>query len=747
MDAEHAKAKKLVLSLVAALLLAVPIHAQTLSASAGQVIIGQVLGCNDAQVVSLKSSSSQITLTATVTYPAADVHDGWVFVRDLSTGNSTNGTSGPITITVPSGSGTNLRIGLNSQIGGDNEATVTLTTASPAGQVLTIPVKFSMNTGCGTVFADNGAVRVENASMTLTASQGLSQTQYLRLKNVTMNQITVALQRKIPFAPWLSIGLSTVNIPGDQLVAVSVTATATTTMPVGTYTSTIVVSTPPAGFPNGSEMEIAITFIVTSSGAGSFCCVAGLNPGTNALYFSYAPGAPLQALPLSQTLHITNQIATAPGPTVFGVSITTYNGVKGWLTTNFVDGGQTPYDLVVSVNPAGLQPGGTYQGSITLTPVGGPSVSLYVALTISQVPVITASPSSLTFTYVPGGAKPANQQIQVSGGGRVASFVSESMSGGWLNVAPALSLTPAGGTQGLIVSVDPTNLKPGTYKGVITVYGNGPAVGTAIIDVFLTVTEPAVTQVANAASYLTGAVAPGEIVTLFADSSNAIGPEAGVLLTGDLIVDGQLPTTMGGVRVFFSRGGATPSRVAAPLIYVSATQVNCVVPYEVEGAAEVRVEVEYQGRSSDSFTLDAAATQPGIFTATAMGIGQAAIGQYDELGTYLGANSIDRPVTRGNIITLYVTGEGRPKGSVSTGRITSAQAAAPYTPQPQYVPSVLIDGQPATITFYGAAPGFVAGLMQVNVIVPRNIRPGPNVPVSITIGPNYSQAGVTIAAK
>jgi uncharacterized protein (TIGR03437 family) len=61
-------------------------------------------------------------------------------------------------------------------------------------------------------------------------------------------------------------------------------------------------------------------------------------------------------------------------------------------------------------------------------------------------------------------------------------------------------------------------------------------------------------------------------------------------------------------------------------------------------------------------------------------------------------------------------------------------------------PSVLIDRQPATVVFYGEVPGVVAGMMQVNVIVPTSARTG-NVPVSISMGTAYSQAGVTIAAQ
>jgi uncharacterized protein (TIGR03437 family) len=289
--------------------------------------------------------------------------------------------------------------------------------------------------------------------------------------------------------------------------------------------------------------------------------------------------------------------------------------------------------------------------------------------------------------------------------------------------------------------VNPTNLAAGTYTGTVTVYGNGPAVGSTNISVTLIVAGPKIKSVASAASYTGGPVAPGEMITLFADSSNPIGPDTAVPLSGDLIVNNQLPTSMGGVQVVF-----LPQGVAAPLIYVSATQINCVVPYEVAGGGNVQVQVKYRDQATAPFGLPTAVAQPAIFTSTSTGSGQGAVGQYDGAGNYLGMNSVDNPVARGNVITLYVTGEGAIQNGV-TGRVTSAQSAAPYTPQPQLTPSVLIDGQPATITFYGEVPGVVAGMMQVNVVVPRNVRSAPDVPVSISLGTNYSQAGVTIAAK
>ena len=74
----------------------------------------------------------------------------------------------------------------------------------------------------------------------------------------------------------------------------------------------------------------------------------------------------------------------------------------------------------------------------------------------------------------------------------------------------------------------------------------------------------------NAASFIKGAVSPGEIVTLF---GTAMGPATAAYATIDPST-GKLATTIGGVQVLFN---GTP----APMIYASATQVSAMVPYEM----------------------------------------------------------------------------------------------------------------------------------------------------------------------
>lgn len=84
--------------------------------------------------------------------------------------------------------------------------------------------------------------------------------------------------------------------------------------------------------------------------------------------------------------------------------------------------------------------------------------------------------------------------------------------------------------------------------------------------------------VTNAASFLPGPVAPGEIVVLFGAN---LGPAA---LAGlQLDSSGKISVTDGGTS-------ATFDGVAAPLIYSSANQVAAIVPFEVSASTNLQVQ-------------------------------------------------------------------------------------------------------------------------------------------------------------
>jgi uncharacterized protein (TIGR03437 family) len=116
--------------------------------------------------------------------------------------------------------------------------------------------------------------------------------------------------------------------------------------------------------------------------------------------------------------------------------------------------------------------------------------------------------------------------------------------------------------------------------------------------------------------------------------------------------------------------------------------------------------------------------------------------------TQLAANNADgtpnspaNPESRGNTLIMFATGEGQTNPAGIDGALANT---APY-PKPVLPVSVTIGGVPATLQYYGAAPGELAGVMQLNVEVPANAPTGTAVLVSVTVGTAQSPANATLS--
>jgi uncharacterized protein (TIGR03437 family) len=145
--------------------------------------------------------------------------------------------------------------------------------------------------------------------------------------------------------------------------------------------------------------------------------------------------------------------------------------------------------------------------------------------------------------------------------------------------------------------------------------------------------------------------------------------------------------------------------------------------------------------SSNSIAVPVTATAPGIFTVDATGSSQGAV-----LNADYSVNGPSKPTAKGSTVMVYMTGEGETSPSGVTGQVTVMQNSQPYTPRPLGNIAVLVDGQPARVDFAGEAPGFVTGLLQLNVVIPANARSG-NLPIVVSVGARSSQNGVTVSVQ
>jgi uncharacterized protein (TIGR03437 family) len=161
---------------------------------------------------------------------------------------------------------------------------------------------------------------------------------------------------------------------------------------------------------------------------------------------------------------------------------------------------------------------------------------------------------------------------------------------------------------------------------------------------------------------------------------------------------------MGGVS-------ATVNGVAAPLYFVSPSQLNIQVPYEA-GTGPAVIGVNNNGQIS-GLQFEVSPSAPAIVP--------------DATGNVYPSAS----AARGSVGTLYVTGDGDVTPSLQTGFSPASGTALANLPK-SYLPfSVTVGGVPAFLNFVGITPG-VVGLTQVNFIVPPSVAAGVQ-PVVVTV--------------
>jgi endo-1,4-beta-xylanase len=209
---------------------------------------------------------------------------------------------------------------------------------------------------------------------------------------------------------------------------------------------------------------------------------------------------------------------------------------------------------------------------------------------------------------------------------------------------------------------------------------------------------------ANAASYSTGAVAPGEIAVLFGASYGPAELETGSALSG--------------VRLLFDGD-------PAELLYAQVGQLSAVVPLSVAGKTSTSVQYEYLGVASNTVVLPVQPALPGLFTLDSSGTGAGAILASGDGITYR-VVSKSNPAHHGDYLVLYGTGGG-------------VSASAPQA-------TVTIGGVDCPASYAGPAPGLVSGALQVNVVVAAGVPSGDQA-ILLKVAGAASQPGVTVSIE
>ncbi len=299
-----------------------------------------------------------------------------------------------------------------------------------------------------------------------------------------------------------------------------------------------------------------------------------------------------------------------------------------------------------------------------------------------------------------------------------AIYKSEDMAQTWLRVSDP-RLQQFGGISSLEGDMRTRNLVYVGTGGRGVFYGAG-------YDSTADVTPFSPSGIVNYASTESGPVAPGEMVLLNL-------PEAGAnqLVPGIRNEAGLLSTQLRNMQVLFDG-------VPAPIVYSLGSQAAVMTPYAVAGQDHVLVQQLLEGALSAPASVSVAASAPGVFAGPA-GSGNA-VAYNDDWGL----NSASHPAPKGSTVHLWMTGDGLQNRSLVEGTILAPWFASP--PSPVLPVQVAIGGAQASATA-SAAAGSVAGLTQVDVIVPAGAPSGSAVPLLVAVGTASSQDGVTIAIK
>ena len=401
-------------------------------------------------------------------------------------------------------------------------------------------------------------------------------------------------------------------------------------------------------------------------------------------------------LPRTQTLTVTNSGTGAVNLTLAVVAKANNAG-----TSVSIDRGtlalQPGASASVVVTLAGSLPrAGSYSGAITMQGSGFSLRVPYLYMFGSGVPAdLIPLTGSSTEGTVGGGIADGLISLRVvdSNGLPVAGVPVSFLARSGASFSQADSATDA---YGIAAAQPVLGSQAGTYTFTATAAG-----GRLSYSAYARV-QPVISAIANSGVAEAGtAVAPGSYVAIYG---------AGLSDFTDAASTTILPLSIDEATVSFDVPDAGIS-VPGHLTYVSPTQVNVQVPWELQGQASALVKVRIGATYGKLFTLALADATPAIFE-IAPGTAAALDNNYQVIGT---AN----PARGGQVIQLYVNGLVPVTNQPASGDPAPASPLA----QTRTAPAVTIGGQAAAVSFAGLAPGF-AGLYQINVTVPASLSPG-----------------------
>jgi uncharacterized protein (TIGR03437 family) len=373
------------------------------------------------------------------------------------------------------------------------------------------------------------------------------------------------------------------------------------------------------------------------------------------------------------------------------------------------------------VNTAGLGPG-TYTGGISYSSTGAAIRTVNVTLVVpgaaasgalrtgpDALNANAASCSPASLAAAPTGL-PSNFSAPASWPTPIALYLVDNCGGvvtnGHVNAVfsngdPPLSLPLVNPATGLYSAT----WQPRGAAAQVSISMNarsGSGLAAATVQISGTVTPnsvPSVTPQGTVNPFnpqVGGPLAPGTIMTIYGSN---LAPQAGQPTSI------PLATSINGTSVII--GG-----IPAPLFYVSPSQINVQVPFELDSSKQYQVVVSAGGAIAAPQSIQMNASTPGV---AAFGDGTI-IAQHAADGSLILPGS---PAQPGEYIVLYLLGMGATDVSVASG---NASPSSPFA-HPQTAPIVTLGGRQIPPAFAGLTPGLV-GLYQIDLQIPADMQGG-----------------------
>lgn len=760
----------------ASLMLTSTVWAQTLTTNASTLRFTATIGASSLpapQSVSVQSAPPGGSFSVAVTGPAPHFA-GWLLVSAASgrapqtlsvqvnpTGLAAGSYTGTITLTGAAGSPPPVATIVVTLIIGTPPPTITVSpTALTFNYTTSQPVSGNANLSSTFILSNTGSATPATLSVQSAPWLKVTPTGNITLAGL-FNSITVSVD---------PTGLAPKAYSANITIKSTGTANPTLTVPV---TLNVVAASPNifSTWPLGVIQQSAQSFVtiygesyfanstVSATGFTTEATITVSDGTSTATENFYIPVYPSTA----STLRV-----AMGSPFPAGTVSTAYTAI-----TLAAAGGTTPYTW--SVVSGSLPPGLTLNGSqISGTPTAAGTYYFTLQVEDSTSPItataympfkmniMPASPASLrvtgptnvlaagtlSATYPTGNsarAVGAAGTLSWSAAGLPSGISINTLTGALTGVPGSVGLqgsltSKQVGENAMLVTVPASYLlSPGYLRmAVSTPNPGGGTSGEAQFQIYGP--RPQIGAVVDSASYAQGIISPGQIITIF---GLGLGP-ATLTLFNPSSPAPQIPSAL---PVTGPATSVTIGGVAAPILYTSANQVSCVVPYTVTGTAADLI-LTYNGLASLPVSLTVAPTSPGVYTTDASGRGQGAILNYNVTTNDYTLNGTATPALKGGIAVLYVSGIGA----------TNASAAAPTTAAATLIPSnavvtpsglvsVTVGGIAASVIGAISPIGSVPGLLQVNISIPSNAPTGAAVPVIVNVGGVDSQSGVTMAIK